>query len=116
LLDLTLGDVVEKRRGVNDLTHIFKANAGYELPFGPGKRWAGNGVMSKVLGGMKLTGIFVAQSGRPISFISGRGTLNRTGRSTINTVNSNLTIEELQRMSGVFCDPNSCRPFLVGAA
>ncbi|HXC70511.1 MAG TPA: carboxypeptidase regulatory-like domain-containing protein [Pyrinomonadaceae bacterium] len=116
LLDLTLGDVVEKRRGVNDLTHIFKANAGYELPFGPGKRWAGNGMMSKVLGGMKLTGIFVAQSGRPISFISGRGTLNRTGRSTINTVNSNLSVEELQHMTGLFFDPNTGRPVLFDPA
>ena len=112
LLDLTLGDVKEKRRGVNDLTHIFKANAGYELPFGPGKRWLGNGLMSKVFGGMKLTGIFLAASGRPISFISGRGTLNRVGRSGNNTVNTNLTIEELQEITGLFFDPVSGRPLL----
>ena len=72
--------------------------------------------MSKVFGGMKLNGIFIAQSGRPISFISGRGTLNRVGRSTSNTVNSNLTIEELQRMTGVFFDPNSSRPVLFDPA
>jgi hypothetical protein len=116
LLDLTLGNVVEKRRGVNDLTHVFKANAGYELPFGPGKRWANNGVLSKLFGGIKLTGIFVAQSGRPISFISGRGTLNRTGRSGINTADTSLTIEQLQDITGLFFDPNTGRPLMFDPA
>ncbi len=112
LLDLTLGDVKEKRRGVNDLTHVFKANAGYELPFGSGQRWLNNGFASKVFGGMKLTGIFVAQSGRPISFISGRGTLNRVGRSGNNTANTNLTIEELQEITGLFFDPTTGQPLM----
>jgi carboxypeptidase family protein len=112
LLDLTLGDVKEKRRGVNDLTHVFKANTGYELPFGPGRRFFSNGAMSKVFGGMKLTGIFIATSGRPISILSTRGTLNRVGRSTINTVNTNLTIEQLQEITGLFFDPVTGRPLM----
>lgn len=112
LLDLTLGDVVEKRRANNDLTHVFKANAGYELPLGRGKRWINNGFMSTLLGGMKLTGIFTAQSGRPISFVSTRGTLNRPGRSAINTVNSTLTIDELQDRTGLFFDPTTGAPLM----
>lgn len=112
LLDLTLGNVVEKRRGINDLTHVFKANAGYELPFGSGRRWFNDGALGKVFGGMKLTGIFIAQSGRPISFISARGTLNRVGRSGSNSVNSNLTIAELQAITGLFFDPTTGRPLL----
>ncbi len=116
LLDLTLGDVVEKRRGVNDLTHVFKANAGYELPFGPGKRWANDGFVSKLLGGIKLTGIFIAQSGRPISFVSARGTLNRVGRSTINTAATNLLISELQEITGLFFDPATGRPVMFDPA
>jgi hypothetical protein len=116
LLDLAQGTVKEKRRGVNDLTHVFKANAGYELPFGPGRRWANSGVMSKVFGGIKLTGIFIAQSGRPISLLSTRGTLNRVGRSTINTVNTNLTIEELQQITGLFFDPVTGRPVMFDPA
>ncbi|HSE18439.1 MAG TPA: TonB-dependent receptor [Pyrinomonadaceae bacterium] len=112
LLDLTLGNVVEKRRGANDITHIFKANAGYELPFGSGQRWMNSGVMSRVFGGMKLTGIFIAQSGRPVSFISARGTLNRVGRSGINAVNSSLTIEELQSLTGLFFDPTTGQPLM----
>ena len=116
LLDLTLGNAKEKRRGVNDLTHVFKANAGYELPFGSGQRWLNDGVMSKVFGGMKLTGIFVAQSGRPISFISARGTLNRTGRSGNNTANTGLTIEELQALTGLFFDPTTGQPLMFDPA
>ena len=72
----------------------------------------GNGAMSKVFGGMKLTGIFIAQSGRPISILSTRGTLNRLGRSGINTVNSNLTIEQLQEITGLFFDPVTGRPLM----
>lgn len=116
LLDLNQGNVLEKRRGVNDITHIFKANAGYELPFGPGQRWANSGVMSRVFGGMKLTGIFVAQSGRPISFISARGTLNRTGRSGSNTASSNLTISDLQNITGLYFDPTTGQPLMFDPA
>src|SRR4029078_354436 len=112
LLDLTLGDVVEKRRANNDLTHVFKANSGYELPFGPGRRWINNGFMSTVLSGVKLTGIFKAQTGRPISFVSARGTLNRTGRSAQNTVNTDLTIDDLQSHTGLFFDPTTGAPLM----
>ena len=112
LLDLTAGSALEKRRGINDLTHVFKANAGYELPFGNGKRWLSNGFASKVLGGMKLTGIFVAQSGRPISFLSARGTLNRVGRSGNNTANSTLTAQELQERTGLYFHPTTGRPLM----
>ena len=112
LLDLTLGNVLEKRRGVNDLTHVFKANAGYELPFGTGQRWLSDGMLGKVFGGMKLSGIFVAQSGRPISFISARGTLNRVGRSGINTAVTSLSIDELQQLTGLFFHPVTGRPLM----
>lgn len=112
LLDLTLGDQVEKRRANNDLTHVFKANSGYELPIGNGQRWINNGFMGTVLGGIKLTGIFKAQTGRPISFVSARGTLNRTGRSAQNTVDTNLTIDELQGHTGLFFDRNTGAPLM----
>ncbi len=112
LLDLTLGDVVEKRRANNDLTHVFKANSGYELPFGPGRRWINSGFMSTVLSGVKLTGIFKAQTGRPLSFVSARGSLNRTGRSAQNTVNTTLTLDELQEQAGLFFDPTTGAPLM----
>ena len=43
LLDLEQGTVLEKKRQANDITHIFKTNGVYELPFGAGKRWLTSG-------------------------------------------------------------------------
>ena len=114
--DLTQGSILEKRRGRNDLTHIFKANAGYELPFGPGKRWLSSGFASKALGGIKLTGIFVAQSGRPVSITSQLQTLNRGTRANRNTVDSTLSNSELQERTGLFFDPTTGRPLLFDPA
>ncbi|MET0645826.1 MAG: TonB-dependent receptor [Pyrinomonadaceae bacterium] len=114
--DLTQGSILEKRRGRNDLTHVFKANAGYELPFGPGKRWLSSGAASKALGGFKLTGIVVVQSGRPVSFTSQLQTLNRGSRANRNTVDSTLSNEELQERTGLFFDPTTGRPLLFDPA
>ncbi len=116
LQDLTQGAILEKRRGRNDLTHVFKANAGYELPFGSGKRWLTSGFASKVFGGFKLTGIAVATSGRPVSIVSGLATLNRAGRSPRNTVDSTLSNSELQARTGLFFDPVTGRPLLFDPA
>jgi len=38
LLDIDKGNALEKKRSTNDISHVFKANALYELPFGPEKR------------------------------------------------------------------------------
>jgi hypothetical protein len=114
--DLTQGAALEKRRGRNDLTHVFKANAGYELPFGTGKRWLSDGFASKALGGIKLTGIFVAQSGRPVSITSQLQTLNRGSRANRNTVDSTLSNSELQSRTGLFFDPTTGRPLLFDPA
>ncbi|HEX6648978.1 MAG TPA: hypothetical protein VF075_05550, partial [Pyrinomonadaceae bacterium] len=38
--------------------------------------------------------------------------LNRTGRSGQNTVNTNLTLDELQSRAGLFFDPNTGAPLM----
>ena len=54
-LDLAQGDAQEKKRNNQDVQHVFKGNAVYELPFGPGKRWVNEGgVKGKILGGWQL--------------------------------------------------------------
>jgi hypothetical protein len=117
LLDNATGGVVEKRRISDDITHVFKANAVYELPFGEGKRFFNsNGVARAVLGGWSLNGIFRWQSGEPISIVSARGTLNRRGRSGVNTVNSALGIGALQDQTGLFFDPTTGQPLLFDPA
>jgi hypothetical protein len=120
-IDLATGGAVEKRRSANDVTHVFKANGVYELPFGPGKRFLNfDGFLGKIFGGFQLSGLYRQQSGRPINILTGlgttadpyRGTLNRQGRSSVNTVNTTLSISELQARTGLFFNPVTGRPQL----
>ncbi len=113
LLDLDKGVALEKKRIANDITHIFKANGIYELPFGPDKRWLSSGVASRALGGWQINAIFEARTGRPISFTSNRGTVNRQGRSARNTVITSLSREQLQELTGLFFDSTTGRPLFV---
>ncbi|HEX8292359.1 MAG TPA: TonB-dependent receptor [Pyrinomonadaceae bacterium] len=117
LMDLTQGSVLEKQRSADDITHVFKANWVYELPFGPGKSFLDRrGVVGKVLGGWSLNGLLRWQTGEPISITSGRGTVNRAGRSTVNTVDSTLSVQELQNRTGLYFDPVTGRPRLFDPA
>jgi carboxypeptidase family protein/TonB-dependent receptor-like protein len=113
LLDLEKGTALEKKRITNDVTHIFRTNGVYELPFGPGKPWLQGGLASRLFGGWQISGIFEARTGRPISFTSNRGTVNRQGRSARNTVITSLSREELQDRTGLFFDPATGRPLFV---
>jgi Carboxypeptidase regulatory-like domain len=113
-LDNAVGDVLEKKRNNQDVQHALKGNAVYELPFGPGKRFFnGGGLSGKFLGGWQVSTIAQIRTGRPITFISGRGTVNRTARSGNNTPNTTLTLSELQSMTGLFSDPRTGLPLLV---
>jgi hypothetical protein len=111
-----------------DVTHVFKVNAFYELPFGPGHALNGGGkVGERLLGGWRISGIFGAQSGQAFSLLTGsatsgalayRGTLNRSGRSGNETVNTTLTGSQLQdlfqfRMTGN--GPYFVAPSAIGA-
>jgi hypothetical protein len=42
----------------------------YDLPFGPSRTWLSSGVLSRLLGGWRLGGIFSARSGTPFSATS----------------------------------------------
>src|SRR5262249_2595177 len=56
-----------------DVRHTFTANAVYQLPFGPGKRFlSGHGLVSQILGGWQLAGIASARSGLPINITISR--------------------------------------------
>ncbi len=121
MLDLDNGGPLEKKRYLNDITHIFKTNGIYDLPFGPGKQFLNrSGALGKLLGGWSVSGIFEIRTGRPISFIAGtgtataggRGTVNRLGRSAKNSVNTTLSVDELKKATGLFYEPGSGRPVL----
>jgi hypothetical protein len=54
-----------------DITHAFKGYASYELPFGKGKNYLnGSSVIDEVVGGWRLSGTFIAQSGNPFTVVN----------------------------------------------
>ena len=113
-LDNATGDVLEKKRLNQDVQHVLKGNFVYELPIGPGKRfWNSGGVAGKFFGGWQVSGIAQFRTGRPISFVSGRGTFNRSARSGNNTPNTTLTLSELQARTGLFFAPGTGAPLLI---
>jgi hypothetical protein len=66
-----------------DVRHNFVLSANYELPWGRGRKWGGNwsGPMNAILGGWKLSGIFQARSGVPITVQDSRGSSLQATRS-----------------------------------
>jgi hypothetical protein len=91
------------------VTHVVQANAIYELPFGAGHRWLDRGgLLNQIVGGWQVASIFAWQSGSPISFFSGRGTLNRVGRSNCtdpigcNTAMSTLSVDQIKDLLGIY--------------
>jgi len=59
-----------------DVKHRFIGNYLYELPFGPGKRWATSGPLRWVAGGWTLSGITTLQGGRPFTVYLATGVNN----------------------------------------
>jgi hypothetical protein len=55
---------------IGDITHAFKANWIYELPFGVGHRFGGNAgpVLDRLIGGWQVSGTARVQSGRLLDF------------------------------------------------
>lgn len=51
-----------------DVRHMFKGSGGYDLPFGRGRRFLNtNAVLDEAIGGWRLFGEFVAQTGSPFT-------------------------------------------------
>jgi len=64
-----------------DRAQMFTMGFLYEAPFGPGKKWAADGLSSWLLRGWQTNGLFAAYTGTPFT-ISGSGTeLNAPGNS-----------------------------------
>jgi hypothetical protein len=91
---------IERARATFDLTHTFKANGIWELPFGQG-HWIDYKPLERVIGGWTLGGTTIWQSGAPFSILSQRATLNRTSRSFVNTANTNQTKGQLDELMGL---------------
>jgi hypothetical protein len=75
-----------------DRLHSYVLSGIYELPWGPGKRWMGEGTLGKIVGGWQLSGLFTAQSGTPLT-IGGNGTLlNTPGNSAYANLTGSNTV------------------------
>ena len=75
-----------------DRTHNYVLTTIYELPWGPGKKWMGESLLGKIIGGWQLSGLFIAQSGQPLT-IGGNGTLlNTPGNSAFVDLNGSNTV------------------------
>jgi Carboxypeptidase regulatory-like domain/TonB dependent receptor len=69
---------IERARTPTDLTHQFKANYSYDLPFGEGHRIHGR-FWDKIIGGWMTSGNITWTSGNPFSIYSGLGTFLSAG-------------------------------------
>jgi hypothetical protein len=59
-----------------DIRHRFTWSSVYELPFGTGKKWLPQGLLSKVLGNWSIGGITTLQSGGPFTVTTQTNTTN----------------------------------------
>ena len=79
----------EKSISINDYPHNLVINFSYELPFGPGKRFAtAGGVTGRIVGGWKIAGIQQYQSGGP------------------SIINTNTTLWPYAGVNGFMARPN----------
>jgi hypothetical protein len=85
---------LERSRANFDQSHMIKSFGRVQLPFGKGHRLS-YGPLDRLIGGWRLAGSMIWQSGAPFSITSGRGTLNRTSRSYYNTANTALNKSQL---------------------
>ena len=64
-----------------DRLHNFVVSWVYQLPVGPGKQWLQSGAVGHILGNWQVSGIFAAQSGRPIAFEANNASLRAPGNT-----------------------------------
>jgi len=78
-------NVTDRGNSDNDIRQRFVANFTYQLPFGRGQSFLGNGFAGRLLEGIQVAGIVSAQTGHPYSLIffqdNGRNGLGSGGVS-----------------------------------
>lgn len=106
---------IERGRVPFDVTHSFKVNGVYDLPFGRGQRFnIANPVLNQIFGGWQVSGILTLQSGNPFSITSPRGTLNRAGRSAGQTAVTLVDKARLDEVLSFRMTPDG--PYFVSAS
>ena len=84
-----------------DRRHVFQMGWVYQLPFGKGKAVAvSNPVLSQIVGGWSVNGVFAAFTGTPFTPTSAGGTLNMPG----NTQTADLVNVDVKRLGLINSD------------
>ena len=84
--------------GIWDVRHVFNANAVYELPFGPGKKFLSEpGLVRAVAGGWEVTSTLMARTGFPINVL--------VSRSSSSVPDGNTTDQRPDIVPGVSLTP-----------
>ena len=76
----------ERGRSDFDVKYRFVFSPVYELPFGPGKPFLSQGILSRIIGGWQLSALFTASTGTPITpyyTSNNSGTLNNEDRPNV---------------------------------
>ena len=80
-----------------DIPHMFQTGFVYELPAGPGKKFANAGAARWILGDWQVNGVFAAYQGRPFSVSAAQGALNAPG----NTQTADLVKSSVEKLGGI---------------
>jgi hypothetical protein len=72
---------LDKARGSADQRHRAVFSGSYELPFGKGKAWAGDGALAAIAGGWQTNFNLSMRSGFPFSVVSPGDPCNCNGRA-----------------------------------
>ena len=104
------GPVFSRNRALAgyDVPHNVQAGFVYELPGGPGKKFANSGVSRWIFGDWQVNGVFSAFSGRPFTVGAPSGALNAPG----NIQTADQVKPEVEKLGGIgpgqpFYDPSA---------
>ncbi|MEN6535537.1 MAG: TonB-dependent receptor, partial [Bryobacteraceae bacterium] len=93
-----------------DRTHILQLAWVYESPFGPNKKWAGSGFVSRVMRDWQINGTFSSYTGSPFTVSTSSASLNAPG----NSQTADQAKAEVEKLGGIgkttpFFDPLAFR-------
>lgn len=93
------GPEVARNRAVAgfDVPQMLQLSFVYELPFGKGRQYAHSGLLSELLGGWQMNGIFSAYSGTPFTVTASGASLNAPG----NSQTANQVLPDVKYLGGI---------------
>jgi hypothetical protein len=106
-------DVLYRNRSSSgfDRRHNFRTAFVYELPWGPGRKWAKSGVVGAIAGGWQVNSVFSAVTGEPFTVSASGSSLNAPGSNQV----ADQVLPEVKKLGNIgvgvpFFDPNAFRP------